>query len=152
MKNQKFKRFETKKKMPFSLKLIFIWMVFIVIRGLAKLTNLGRLEENYLLLGKPMAITNYVIDSIVLVAFVILICLFILKNKNFWKYFVGIIVFMITGVLVGFIYLPGTISLFPSEAQSFALISTIIMQILLLLFYTLLIFIVYRKRGYFQHG
>ncbi len=146
------KKLVTKKKMPFSLKLIFIWMIFMVIRGLAKLTNLARLEENYTLLGKAMAITNYVIDAIVLVAFVILICMFLLRKKNTWKYFILLIGFMMIGVLISFAYLPKILELLPIESQDFVLIWTVGGQILLLLFYTLLIFIAYRKRGYFQHG
>lgn len=143
------KTFIAKKKMPFSLKLIFVWMILMVIRGLAKLINITKLENNYILLGKAMAITNYVIDAIILVALVILISMFLIKKRNAWKYFILLIGFMMTGVLISFAYLPRILELMPIESQSFVLIWTIGGQILLLLFYALLIFIAYRKRSYF---
>jgi hypothetical protein len=138
-----------KKKMPFSLKLVFVWMIFMIIRGIAKLTNLTRLEENYVLLGKVMGIINYGIDAIVLVAFVILISMFIIRKRNTWKYFVSLMVFLMIGLLIGLIYIPNMLTMIPVESQNFVLIGTIVGQILLFLFYALLISIVYRKRRYF---
>ncbi len=139
-----------KRKMPISFILIMIWMGFMIVKILFKLFNVSKLERNAFILGETVAYINYFVDALILLFFIILLCLFILRKRYAWKYFIGLMIFVIIGNIIGLFYLPKVLSLVPAESQLFVLGTAIITTILIILFYLVLIYIVYRRRRYFD--
>lgn len=141
-----------KEKTPISIVLIIIWMGYMAFRVLSKLINLKRFELNSQLLGESMARFNYIMDAIILVAFIILIVFFILRKRNSWKYFIYLIAILIIGHIIGLFYIDKLKILLPldsPEAENFVVTFTYIITFLLILFHSFLIYIVYKKRNYF---
>jgi len=137
---------QSKRKRPLSITLIIAWMVFMIFKNFLKLFDTSRLERNASILGQNMAYFNYIADVFFLLVFVILICLFLLRTRNAWKYFAGTMALLIIGNLVGMLYIPQFIASLPSESQSFIFIFTLLGDILVILFYLFLAYIVYRRR------
>ncbi len=125
-----------------------------VIRGIIKLFSFGKLERNAEIFGTTFAYVNYIINAAVLVVFVVFIVLFINKKKNTWRYFIYFIGFLILGVILSIIlsvlYIDKVIEILPGYIPpNFLLALTFIALILLLAFYSLVIYFVYKNRRYF---
>jgi len=142
----------SKSKMPISIVLIIVWMFFMIIRTIVKLISLERFQLNKLFFGSNLALFNYIIDAIILVAFIIIITLFILRKRNSWKYFIVLMAVLIIGVIMSMFYVSSTIAILftnsPDEV-SFIKTFTYMTLFLLILFYALLAYVVYRKKEYF---
>ena len=147
---------QTKRKTPISIILIIIWMFIAVISLLFKQFNIEQLTQNKVLLGETPGLFNYYIDFIVLIAFIIFIILFFKRRENTWKYFIGFIIFLILGDIIGLIY--GTLNAdkivatteLSSDFSQFILIGTIILFFIHLAFYSLVIYFMYKNRNYFK--
>jgi|SRR3989344_248979 len=158
MKN-KTKKYSKNKKTPISIILIIVWMFLMVFRGFGKLINIRKFELNQMLFGKTFALINYFMDIMILIVFIILITLFMKRSRNAWKYFIYLMLFLILGVIIGSIYgliysekfVDVVISQrginFPPQFFIFAMI---IGLIIVILFYSLLIYLVYKNRNYFK--
>ena len=141
---------EISKKKPLSLTLITVWMGFMILRTFFKLFDTNRLGRNASIFGETLTYLNYFIDAFILLMFVILVCLFLFKNRNAWKYFIALMAILIIGNILGLFYLPASIALFPPESQGFMSILLVITAIVISLFYAFLAYLVYKKRGYFE--
>ncbi len=151
MKNKKQTRKDMKKR-PIAITLIIAWMIYIVMRNFFKLFNFGeRFELNKLVLGRELAIINYISDVIILIAFVILIFLFIHRIKNSWKYFIVIMIFLTIGALTAIFYIDKGLSILPKEIPKDSFYPFVIVAIsLITAFYIFLIYVVYKNRNYFN--
>ncbi len=147
MKNNKL---ENSKKMPMSIILIVIWMSLMAIRNAFRLIDLERFAINQDIFGSNLSIFNYIADAIILVAFVLLIISFILRKKNSWKYFIILMAVLVIGIVWGSFFVRNLSEFFPAEATDFVFIFTYIIVFLIILFYTFLAYVVYRKRSYFS--
>lgn len=144
------------RKRPTSITLIIIWMFLMVFRGISKLFDMKRFALNQQLVGESMALFNYAMDFLILIAFIFLIIFFIMRKKNSWKYFLIIITVLIVGGAFSIVYVllypEMLLSTLPLDTASLGFIFTftIIVSILILLFYLLVGHSVYKNRSYFN--
>ncbi len=144
-----------KSKRPISIVLIMTWMVIAAFSALLKQFNLERLEMNKQIMGETLALSNYFIDFIILIGFIVFLYLF-WKRKNIWKYFIGFILFLIIGELLSFIYsilyadkILEPFGISKVISPTLLIIISSIVVFLHLLFYSAVIYFVYKNRGYF---
>jgi len=143
-----------KGKKSISIVLIIIWMGYMILRNILKLLNTERFELNSVIFGKSFTLFNWVADFLIAIAFLVVIVLFFLRKRNSWKYFIYLMVILIIGVIISLFYIDQLKVLLPSdsqEAESFVLVFTYIINFLLILFYSLLAYIVYKKKEYFSN-
>lgn len=152
-----------KPKTPLSIILILIWMVIASISLLFKQFNMERLELTKQGMGEIIALSNYFLDFIVLIAFISFIFLF-LKRKKVLKIFNIFILFLVAGELFSIIYgliypdklfeAVGLSSNFPSNSSidfySLFFIISIAVLVLRFVFYGLVIYFVNKHKDYFN--
>jgi len=148
------KPIKNNRKTPISIIFIIGWMVYMVVRILFKSVSINRLNANIDLLGQNLALFNYIADVIILIAFIILIILFIYKKRDSWKYFIILMGILVIGNIIGLFYIDQLTNVIPiadPSLVSFVTIAAYIFSILLMIFYAILAYIVYTKRGYFKN-
>jgi len=151
-------RKKQKKKMPFSFKLIVAWMVIAVISTVSKLSDSSRLISNQEVMGYGLAMFDYYMDFLILIAFIIFIILFLRRGRNTWKYFIWFSFFLILGVFVGLMVgianaetLMEVNNLSESGlSTNFFVISIIASAIIEFLIYGLMIYFVRKNQGWFK--
>lgn len=145
-----------KKKRPVAITLVIVWMFYMVLRGIFKAFNFERLELNKQIFGTLFALVNYWIDIAILILFVVFIILFIKKIPKTWKYFIYLISFLILGVIISIVYnilyfdKMASIILPNGFTPTLLVVTSVVTYILLLVFYLIIIYFVYKNRGYFE--
>lgn len=147
---------KTKNKKPIAIIFLIIWMAYMVFRGILKAINYQRIDTNKQIFG-TFAIFDYGVDILLMVAFIVLIFLFIKRVPKSWKYFIYLSLFMILGIVVGTIYnfiaIDRIVSVLTVQIPpKIFLISNVIGSTLLIVFYCLLIYLAYRNRNYFKRS
>lgn len=141
------------KKRPIAITLLLVWIGYMIFRGILKSINLERLELNKQILGK-FAIINYWIDLGILIVFILIFICLIKRRANTWRYLIAIVVFLMIGTVIGqilSIILANKIIAISGQdlPRSVFLFSMIISSIILLVFYSFVIFETYKNRFYF---
>jgi|SRR3989344_6869420 len=141
-------------KRPPTITFLLIWISYMILRGFLKLINVEKIEQNKQIFGW-FAIVNYWIDIAILIVFIIILFSFIKRRANTWKYFIGLIIFLIIGTIVGqiiaFTHADKIIALVGEDLPlSIFLISSVISSIFLITFYVFIAIVTYRKRRYFN--
>src|SRR3989344_3446142 len=144
---------KSKQKPPIAITLLLVWIGYMICRGILKILDIERIEENKQIFGN-FALVDYWIDVVILIALIITLFLFIKRYINTWKYIIGTVIFLMIGVVVGQIYVfvlaDKIISIAGQDIpRSVFLFSSIISSIFLLVFYSFVIFEAYKNRAYF---
>lgn len=146
---------QQKKRISITIIFVIVWMFYMVLRGIFKLLNYNRIEFNKKIFGN-FALIDYWIDVLIFILFIIFIFLFIKKVPKTWKYFIYFITFLISGIVVrniyNFLLADKIVALLGLNIPpTVFLISTVVSSLVIIVFYSLIIYLVYKNRSYFKN-
>jgi hypothetical protein len=90
-----------KNKTPLSIVLIIVWIGLAILNLIFRQINLEKLYSNIQIIGKTIAIANYVVDFFILLGFVFFFIFLLMKKKRIWKFFRYFILFLVLGEVIG---------------------------------------------------